>query len=93
MYIHGTRVEDDSLSHNPFRPGTYGRVMGLQQPDKWDWAACTPNGHLANLAAHNVTEHDDGTITVSPSIKVSGGVRCEEELWHGYLENGIWRQC
>ena len=31
----------------------------------------TPNGHAGNLAAHDVTEHDDGTITVSPSILVS----------------------
>lgn len=50
--------------------------------------ACTPNGLLANLARHTITENQDGTITVSPSILVNG-----ESVWHGYLENGIWRGC
>lgn len=40
-----------------------------------------PGGHLAN---HDVTEHEDGTITVSPSILTAE--------WHGYLEKGIWRE-
>jgi hypothetical protein len=53
------------------------------------WHAITPNGHGANLSLHDVVEYEDGTITVAPSIKVShhGG----EELWHGYLERGVWR--
>lgn len=48
-------------------------------------------GVTGNLAAHTVTEHEDGTITVSPSILVSGqdGERRFER--HGYLERGIWR--
>ncbi|MGB1284936.1 MAG: DUF6527 family protein [Aggregatilineales bacterium] len=54
------------------------------------WYATTPNGNLANLRSHTVTEHDDGTITVSPSIL------CEswrsKGRWHGYLERGIWRE-
>jgi hypothetical protein len=60
------------------------------------WFAGTPSGHLANLSRHAITEHEDGTITVSPSIRVSspamdGGA--ERELWHGYLERGVWRSC
>jgi hypothetical protein len=89
MTIHGTRVKDDSFKDNPFRPGTYGRVMGLQEPGKWDWAACTPNGHLANLAKHDVVENEDGTITVSPSILVE---QSNMGSWHGFLEHGNWRQ-
>ena len=58
------------------------------------WHAETPNGHGANLAAHKVVEHEDGTITVSPSILVS--TRDEhgkpKELWHGFLERGVWRE-
>lgn len=53
------------------------------------WYCCTPNGHVGNLQGHDVTEHDDGTITVSPSILVSDDTG---ELWHGYLEHGVWRQ-
>lgn len=45
------------------------------------WMAKTPNGHLGNLAAHDVEEHEDGTITVSPSILVSDHTG---ELYHGF---------
>jgi hypothetical protein len=45
---------------------------------------------LANLSRHDVVEHEDGTITVSPSILVTQG---EGRQWHGYLERGIWREC
>jgi uncharacterized protein with NRDE domain len=58
------------------------------------WYGVTPNGHLTNLANHKVVEHEDGTITVSPSILVGKGVKAgkiDEQLWHGYLEQGVWR--
>lgn len=67
------------------KPGEYG---------KWTdghWCGCTPNDHGCNFRAHSVTEHEDGTITVAPSILVTGGRG--EELWHGYLERGVWRKC
>jgi hypothetical protein len=41
-----------------------------------------------NLTNHEVTEHEDGTITVSPSILIRRG-RGKE--WHGWLERGVWR--
>lgn len=37
------------------------------------------------FGTHEVFEHNDGTITVSPSI-VGFGI-------HGYLEHGEWRDC
>jgi hypothetical protein len=84
--MNGHRVADGEMrGESCFRPGAYGRVMS---DGEWTWYACTPNGHLGNLGAHDVTEHDDGTITVSPSIRVSDGTG---ELWHGYLERGVWR--
>lgn len=57
------------------------------------WCAVTPNGTdsgYANLSRHEVVEHEDRTITVSPSIQVFAGAR---EEWHGYLERGVWRAC
>jgi hypothetical protein len=30
-----------------------------------------------------ITEHDDGTISVQPSIMDPGG-------WHGFLDRGVW---
>lgn len=65
-------------------PGEYGKdpVSGI-------FYAVPPDTDLiANLSGHAVVEHDDGTITVSPSIKVSA----RDRLWHGYLERGVWRQ-
>lgn len=54
------------------------------------WYGRTPNGYLCNLSSHEVTEHDDGTITVSPSIRVTDTK--QQEQWHGYLEHGVWRE-
>lgn len=82
----GTRVESISDLWGD------GAVDGGYCPVTLDgervWKARTPNGHLANLAAHDVTEHDDGTITVSPSILVSNPQ--EGELYHGFLVRGEW---
>jgi hypothetical protein len=46
-----------------------------------------PNGDACCLspAIHAVIEHEDGTITVSPSIVMPAGQR-----WHGFLVRGIW---
>jgi hypothetical protein len=55
-----------------------------------DWFGITPDGQLAGLAKHDITEHEDGTITVSPSILVRGDER--DVPWHGYLERGVWRE-
>lgn len=61
-------------------PGDYGK-----HPDG-TWYASPPDSGigLGSLAGHEVTEHEDGTITVSPSILI-------DNKWHGYLERGIWR--
>jgi hypothetical protein len=55
------------------------------------YIACTPDGRLANLSKHTIVEHPDGTITVSPSILVTGGGN--DGSWHGYLDRGVWREC
>lgn len=53
----------------------------------------TPNGLFTNLSNHHVVENTDGTITVSPSILVKLPTGDKEIVWHGYLENSIWREC
>ncbi len=90
----GTHRKGIDLRLELLSPGEYAYFPGQ------GWFACTPNGHLANLSAHDC-ELVDGALTVSPSIKVSGhkienGVRVSDEvveLWHGYLEHGTWREC
>jgi len=65
-----------------FVEGDYGNIDGV-------WYAKPPNfDYLGNLRGHTVVEHDDGTITVSPSILISNG----EFEWHGFLKQGIWQK-
>jgi len=84
----GKRVYADAENMN-LQPGEYAYVDGR-------WYGCTPNGHLGDLTEHQVTEHNDSTITVSPSILVTipnyGNTGKDKELWHGYLEAGVWRE-
>lgn len=80
------------------QPGDYW----LDPRDGW-YAACPiPKDEdgmitLALLSKHKVAEHEDGTITVSPSILCSadGSVAPEEwkrkHFYHGWLERGEWR--
>jgi len=45
--------------------------------------------------------HEDGTLTLSPSILVHSHDTIDRETnervtipeWHGYLERGVWREC
>lgn len=72
---------DDSL----FQSGEYGKISNGQ------WHCCPPNTELlGNLSKHEVVEHEDGTITVSPSILIRSPHKGTE--WHGFLEKGIWRE-
>jgi hypothetical protein len=70
------------------RPGDYCKVTSDDPATATGvvWYVCHPDGTLGRLVNHTVTEHEDGTITVSPSIlsRSPGG-------WHGYLERGEWR--
>lgn len=81
--MQGRRVE---WTTQILAPGEYAKL-----PDG-TWHADTPNGLGANLSQHHVVEHEDGTITVSPSILVEGRRNpSEKRLWHGFLERGVWR--
>jgi hypothetical protein len=60
-------------------PGSYGK-------DKdGTWWCRPPHGGAGMLSDHEVIEHEDGTITVSPSIYLPG-------WYHGFLEHGVWRE-
>lgn len=88
----GTRVylkEGETIPK--LKPGDYGQDI------RNNWWCKVPNGEFragCMLTGHdkawNVTEHEDGTITVSPSIGI-GNVN-GKWLYHGYLEKGIWRE-
>ena len=78
----------------PVPDGSYWRMLENRHPftgAAWYWYVVTPNGMLGCLASHQVVEHEDGTITVTPSILITGGD--SSKSWHGYLEHGAWREC
>lgn len=81
--MQGKRVE---VQPHLLNPGEYAYWK-----EGGSWYAHCPGGDdlIANLASHKVTEHEDGTITVSPSILCGDG----KVEWHGYLERGVWREC
>lgn len=55
------------------------------------WWLYHPGCGVSNLANHQITEHEDRTITVSPSILTTGHDSGKPTTVHGYLERGIWR--
>lgn len=46
--------------------------------------------HHVQSPPHTFTENPDGTLTISASIGAGTG---SNYYWHGYLENGNWREC
>lgn len=83
MSVQGKRVF--YIAPHEMMGGDYGK-WNLSSGDG-NWYAVPPETDLvANLASHDITEHDDGTITVSPSILVSDG----NKSWHGFLKRGVW---
>lgn len=57
------------------------------------WYLFLPGCGLGNLAGHTVIEHEDGTISVTPSILVDGFESGEQVTKHGYLTRGVWKDC
>jgi hypothetical protein len=59
--------------------------------DRGMWWLYLPGGGVGNLSNHDVQEHEDGTITVSPSILITS-TRADRRR-HGFLKRGIWEPC
>jgi hypothetical protein len=57
------------------------------------WYLYLPGCGLGNLANHQVEEHEDGTISVTTSILVTGHDSGQPTQVHGYLTRGEWRDC
>lgn len=67
--------------------GDYVKVMYDGRSEWYCLAPAIGGGAVGNLNNHDITEHEDGTITVSPSILIHG-----QDGWHGYLTKGTWRE-
>ena len=81
--MQGTRLADGWNEGIPPAGSYFKSARGV-------WMATTPNGLLGDLGNHEVVEHEDGTISVTPSILVT--THRDEVQWHGFLERGVWRQ-
>lgn len=96
--MNGKRVADNAWTtggqHQEAQPGDYCKIteyavgVPCKAPGGVEWWLLTPNGHHGRLVSHTVEEHEDGTITVSPSILVSNPQ--QGELYHGWLKRGVW---
>jgi hypothetical protein len=82
--MQGTRLQDGFEAKWDPIPGAFWKTTS------GTWYAWTPNGMLANLSNHEIVEHEDRTITVSPSILTTSGHAGTR--WHGYLVRGVWRE-
>jgi len=87
----GRRVYLNNNNELWIAPGDYGK------DERGHWMARPPCGmggvlteapDSGDLSLHEVVEHEDGTITVSPSILITQPPLPE---WHGFLERGVWR--
>ena len=90
VYVPAVRRPDGSFIQN-FQPGEYKKVWVTQEADgqekspQWQWWMYPPDGKLGVLTQHAVTEHLDGSVSVTPSILQVG-------TWHGWLVHGQWEE-
>ena len=86
--MQGRRVYIDDEGGLPLKEGDYG------QEKDGTWSVRPPGQSMGGIPRHEVEEHGDGTITVTPSIvlKVMAGDRAVREVWHGWLKCGIWTE-
>lgn len=95
----GRRVQwpDDML------PSEIGELLApgdyVMRPGGAFWLLRAPNGDVGLLsgAEHTVEEHEDGTISVEPSLAYRGkewhlDFPGHRRGWHGWLRHGVWSE-
>jgi hypothetical protein len=79
----GRRLPDGEVDYRRVEAGDYWRP---ENRPEGEWWICDPLGNVGRISKHTVVEHEDGTITVTPSIAATGA----EGAWHGWLTRGVW---
>jgi hypothetical protein len=78
------------------QPGQMSPVKGSSQPL---WIVCCPVcSCLGELRTHSVVEHEDGTVTVSPSLVCNGSLYRAPKTYdrcpaHYFIERNQIRWC
>ena len=82
----GRRVYPRDNGRLYLQEGDYGL-----NPNDGSWYGRPFGHHAGSFKQHQVIEHEDGTITVSPSILLTDYSEHDGEkvIWHGYLERGV----
>ena len=89
--LQGARRDIVDSEWTTARVWDYGK---LTHETGWFWYCCVPDDQsedgfmLGDLSKHNITEHEDNTISVTPSILI--GQHTSKKSYHGYLERGVW---
>lgn len=84
--VRGVR-RPDGTDADDLQPGEYAKdAHGI-------WIVRPPHNaqgqsFTGSLRLHTIEEHDDGSITVMPSILQTYGDH--EQVWHGFLQQGVW---
>ncbi len=84
-----TRLPDSE--NGEFPEGYSEQVLCCWRVDRDGFYLNIPGAGLATLRGHQVVEHMDGSITATPSVALldTDG----EQLAHGFLTAGEWREC
>lgn len=87
--MQGRRIYADKSGHLFLTEGDYGF-----SPTVGHWQVRPPGCRAGGIGKHEVIEHEDGTITASPSILLTDfdDNNGQPKQWHGYLERGVWRE-
>lgn len=83
VYMH----KEDNRLHLAEGDYGYNNITGY-------WQIRPPGCHAGSIPNHGITEHEDRTITVSPSILLTdfNEENGEQIQWHGYLIRGEWKE-
>jgi hypothetical protein len=90
MVLVGKRIQTNAEGWLPdlTEPGTFGCATHPRIKNTFGgwWNVCAPDGSVVELnpSKHTVAEHEDGSISVYPSIVT--------KTWHGWLVAGVWSE-
>jgi hypothetical protein len=56
------------------------------------WWIYIPRCGAGMMPKHTIEEHEDGTITVTPSILLTGHDNGQQITKHGWLKRGQWQE-